>query len=79
MLFEIYVTRSYVAYEKARATVEAACAEEATDAALSDMDSLPWETTDEEPCQDTAVACELVQGVRADFRAVGDKLVASES
>ena len=59
--------------------MEAANAEEAIEAAQSNMDSLPWETTDEEPNQDTEVTCKPVQGLRADFRAVGDNLVARES
>ena len=36
-----------MASEGARATVEAF---------WSDMDPFPWETTDEEPCQDTKIA-----------------------
>ena len=78
MFFEISMTRSYVAREAARATVEAASAEEAIEAARIDMASLPWETTDEEPNQDTEVVCQPVQEVCADFRAVGGKLVARE-
>jgi hypothetical protein len=79
MLFEICLTRSYVVSEEARATVEAAIAEEAVEAARSDLDALPWETTDEEPNQDLEIACERVQERQADFRAVGGTLVARES
>jgi hypothetical protein len=75
MLFEICMTRSYVVSEESRTTVEAASAEEAVEAARSDMNSLPWKTTDEEPCQDGKIACKQVQDVRADFRAVGGALV----
>jgi hypothetical protein len=78
MLFEISMTRSYVVREAARATVEAASKEEAIEAAWHDWNDLPWETTDEEPNQDTEVTCELVQGRRPDFRAVGGALVARE-
>jgi len=79
MLFEIRMTRSYVVSEEARTTVEAASAEEAVEAVGNDMDSLPWETTDEEPCQDLKVTCEQVQDVRPDLRVVGGTLVAGES
>jgi hypothetical protein len=78
MLFEIYVTRSYVVFEEARATVEAASKDEAVEAFWSDMDAFLWETTDEEPCQDTKIACERVQDVRPDLRVVGGALVAQE-
>jgi hypothetical protein len=78
MFFEISMTRSYVAREAARATVEAASKEEAIEAAWHDWNDLPWETTDEEPNQDTEVVCQPVQEVCADFRAVGGKLVAQE-
>jgi hypothetical protein len=73
MLFEIYVTRSYVVSEEAKATVEAASAEEAVEAAQSDMESLTWETIDEEPCQDMKTACKQVQDVRPDFRVAGGR------
>ena len=79
MLFEICMTRSYVVSEEARATVEAASKEEAVEAAWSDWNDLPWETTDEEPCQDTAIACKQVQDIRPDFRVVGGALVERES
>jgi hypothetical protein len=79
MLFEIYMTHSYVVSEGARVTVEAASDEEAVDAIGDDMDALPWETTDEEPCQDLKTACKQVHDVRPDFRVVGGKLVARES
>jgi hypothetical protein len=79
MLFEIYVTRSYVVSEEARATVKAASKDEAVEAFWSDMDAFPWETTDQEPNQDTRIACKRVQNVRPDLRVVGGKLVAQES
>ena len=64
--------------EEAKATVEAASAEEAIEAARHETDSLPWETTDEEPNQHTEVVCQPVEQVCADFRAVGGKLFARE-
>ena len=79
MLFEIRMKRSYVVFEEAKATVEAASKEEVVEAFWSDLDALPWETTDEEPCQDTKIACERVQDVRPDLRVVGGKLMARES
>ena len=79
MLFEIYMTHSYVVSEEARVTVEAASKEEAVEAARSDLDALPWETTDEEPCQDLKTACKQVQERPADFRVVDGRLVAVES
>jgi hypothetical protein len=79
MLFEIYMTHSYVVSEGARVTVEAASDEEAVEAIGNDMDALPWETTDEEPCQDLKTACKQVQDVRPDLRVVGGAFVARES
>jgi len=79
MLFEIRMARSHMVFEEARVTVEAASAEEAVEAIGNDMDSLPWETTDEEPCQDLKTVCKQVHDVRPDFHAVGGKLVAQES
>jgi hypothetical protein len=67
------MTRSYVVYEEAKMTVEAASKEEAVEAAWGSFDELPWETFDEEPNQDTEVTCEEVQGVPA---VVGENLVA---
>ena len=78
MFFEISMTRSYVVYEEARATVEAASAEEAVEAAENDMDSFPWETTDEEPSQDLKVAYKPVRAGCADLRAVDGELVARD-
>ena len=78
MIFRIRMTRSYVAYEEAEATVEAASKEKAVEAAWESFDELPWETLDERPNQDTEVACEHVQGVPVDFRVVGESLVATE-
>jgi len=75
MFFEIGMTRSYIVYEEARATVEAATKEEAIGAAWNDLDSLPWQTTDEEPSQDAKVTCEAVTEDCADFRAIGGQLV----
>jgi len=79
MILEICMTRSYVVSEEAKATVEAASKEEAVEAARSDLDALPWETTDEEPCQDLKTACKQVQERPADFRVVDGRLVAVES
>jgi hypothetical protein len=78
MLFEIYMTRSYVVSEEVRATVEGAIAEDAIEAVQNDMDALPWETTDEEPNQGLEIACERVEERPADFRAVGGELVTRE-
>ncbi len=76
MMFEIRMTRSYIVYEEAKATVEAASKDEAIKAAWNDLDALSWETTDEEPSQDTQVTCEAVTQPCANFRAVGGQLVA---
>ncbi len=73
MVFEIYITRSYIVFEEALATVEAANADEAVEAAQSDMEALTWETIDEEPCQDMKTACKQVQDVRPDFRVAGGR------
>ena len=78
MLFEIKITRSYVVFEEARARVEAASAEEVVEAFWNDMNSVPWQTTDEKPCQDTEVVCRPAQEVVADFRVVEGNLVAQK-
>jgi hypothetical protein len=78
MLFRVSMSRSYVVQETAHATIAAASKDEAIEAAMDDMDALPWETIDEEPNQDMETVCESMEDGPADFRVVDGALVGSK-